>query len=273
MKKSIKERHNLILEKLEPYLNKDELGELFRIVYDGKSKNISLENVYNGRLDSFEAKVLHDANCLNKLIENVKEPTEAAKLFITCDYRLAATRKRFESEKNNIVTVDEIYEILLPYLLINENIISNPITVPNLLLASAIDIELGNTENIEDIVGNYLKHSSIPQNYKILCDLKQRNRFNRITKSIERSRKINDVDGYSHSINEFEKAKVAYKKDVKEHLASTLIKDTLKEKDEKIKKLTEEYDKLKTGRDKKSTKTKRNSSMKKGRKKKKRNKR
>ena len=118
-------------------------------------------------------------------------------------------------------------------------------SIPNFLLASAIDIELGNTDDIEKIVGNYLKHSTIPQNYKLLKEIKHRNRFNRIVKDIEKSRKNSDIDGFNKSVMDFNNAKEDYKKDVKEHLASTLTAETIIKKDKKIRELTTENSYLK----------------------------
>lgn len=244
-KKELKKRHSLSLEILEPYKDKKELGELYDLVYSAKSSYLSSEALANRNPDSFEAKVLHDANCIDFINESAEDITDASTLFVTCDFRLAYIRKKIGKLAKFIITIEELYEYLLPYLLVNENIIQNPITVPNLLLASAIDIELGNTDTIESVVGNYLTQSTIPQNYKLLHSIKQKNRFTEIAKKIEAARKINDVDGCIRSEVEFSKAKNSYVNEVAEKLVKRLTSTELEKKDAAIENLKDENEKLK----------------------------
>jgi hypothetical protein len=240
----LKRKYSLILEILEPFKDKRELGELYDLIYSAKSSNLSSDAILNRNPDSFEAKVLHDANCIGFINQIVDDPTDASSLFVTCDFRLASVRKKIGKTAKFIITIEELYEYLLPYLLINENLIKNPITVPNLLLASAIDIELGNTDPIESVVGNYLTKSAIPQNYKLLLSIKQKNRFTQIARKLEESRRSNDIEGYRKTEIEFKQAKDSYVGEIAEQLVRTLTATELKKKDITIDNLRDENEKL-----------------------------
>lgn len=239
-RKALMRKHSFDLRKLEPYLDRKQLGDLYSVVSRAKSMNVSDEALAMRNPDSFEAKVIHDANCIVSLQDDASNPLDAPKLFITCDYRLASIRKLKGIRANFIVTIDEIYEILLPYLLIDENIVRNPVTVPNMLLASAIDVEMGNTDNFENAVGNYLKSATVPQNYKLLCGVKQQKRFQKIAHELEETRRQDDMEGYSRAKQQFEVAKNEYKREVGEQLAKSLTGKLLAEKAEKIVTLSEE---------------------------------
>ncbi len=187
------------VEKLEPELEQDDLDELCYQIKSLKRNKIEQS--------TFNEKMVHDANCLHYL-KCEEKGFLAQKLFITCDFSLARIRK-ISDYGNSIITINELYDFLLPYLLFTEENFSNPDRLPNMLLETAIDLELGDSINLEQIVGDFLVHKSGNIQYKTLNNEMMAVKFEQIEKknrSIKESdlpeeectRRIND------NLNEFE---------------------------------------------------------------------
>ena len=141
-----------------------------------------IKNVKRNRINenSFDDKMIHDAQCL-KLLQSPKQGFEADRFFVTCDFALAKMR-RLTPYGNSLVTINELYEMLLPYLMVSDNIFSNPEHLPNMLLEAAIDLELGDSIKIEQIIGEYLKGENHRTNYRILNSNMMAEKFKQIEK-------------------------------------------------------------------------------------------
>ena len=140
--------------------------------------------------ESFEQKMLHDANCLDTL-KCEQKGFAADNLFVTCDFTLAKLRRQNSPYGNSIITINELYDMLLPYLLIGDNVLDKPERLPNLLLESAIDIELGGLIKIEQIVGDYIRNDNAAIDYKLLSSNSFKSKFEAIEKQ---NRKIQESD-------------------------------------------------------------------------------
>lgn len=160
------------IEEVDDSLGQEELSDICSYIIKVKS-NRTAES-------SFEEKMRHDANCI-KLLQTSKKGFEADKLFVTCDFALAKMR-RLTSYGNPLITINELYEMLLPYLMVSDNIFSNPEHLPNMLLESAIDLELGDSLKIEQLVGEYLKEGNHKTNYRILNSQMMASKFEQIEK-------------------------------------------------------------------------------------------
>lgn len=165
-------KEKIRVEKIDPVLERNDLNELCNQITSLKRNKIEQT--------TFEEKMLHDANCLHYLYEEEKG-FAAPKLFITCDFNLARIRK-FSDYGNSIITVNELYDFLLPYLLISDDNFTNPDRLPNMLLETAIDLELGDSICLEEIVGNFVKNKPDGLNYKILNSTMMSEKFEQIKK-------------------------------------------------------------------------------------------
>lgn len=207
-------KEKIRVEKLEPELERDDIEELCNHITSLKINKIDQT--------TFEEKVLHDANCLHYL--NCEEKGFLAqKLFITCDFSLARIRK-ISNYGNSIITINELYDFLLPYLLMSSDIVSNPSRLPNMLLETAIDLELGDSINLEQIVGEFIKNKPHNIRYKTLNNAMMTSKFEQIEKK-NRIIKESDLSDdectikMDENLNEFEKTYInAVKEDTIECL-------------------------------------------------------
>ena len=247
---SFTKKEKIRIEKIEPELDQNDLNELcYQITSLKRNKT---------EQSTFEEKLLHDANCLN-YIKCEEKGFLAQKLFITCDFSLARIRK-ISDYGNSIITINELYDFLLPYLLITEENFSNPNRLPNMLLETAIDLELGDSINLEQIVGEYLMHKTGNTRYKTLNNAMLASKFEQIEK---RNRIIKESDlledectiRINENLNEFETTYInavkvdtieCLKKSKYEEMGKKLLESerTISEKDAKIADLTAKVEKL-----------------------------
>ena len=165
-------KEKIRVEKLEHELEREDLSDLcYKITSLKRNKT---------EQTTFEEKMLHDANCLHYL-KCEEKGFLAQKLFITCDFSLARIRK-VSDYGNSVITINELYDFLLPYLIISEDNFSNPDRLPNMLLETAIDLELGDSINLEQIVGEFLKNKPDNIRYKTLNNAMMTSRFEQIEK-------------------------------------------------------------------------------------------
>lgn len=165
-------KENIRVEKLETELAQNDLNELCYQITTLKRNKIDQS--------TFNEKMLHDANCLHYL-KCEEKGFLAQKLFITCDFSLARIRK-ISDYGNSIITINELYDFLLPYLLISEDNFSNPDRLPNMLLETAIDLELGDSIDLEQIVGEFIKNKPDNIRYKTLNNAMMTSKFEQIEK-------------------------------------------------------------------------------------------
>lgn len=276
---SFTKKEKIRVEKLEPELEQNDLNELcYQITSLKRNKT---------EQSTFEEKLLHDANCLHYL-HCEEKGFLAQKLFITCDFSLARIRK-ISDYGNSIITINELYDFLLPYLLISEDNFSNPDRLPNMLLETAIDLELGDSINLEQIVGEFVKNKPINVRYKTLNNAMLTSKFEQIEKknrSIQDSELPEDecVNKINENLNEFEEAYItAVKADTIECLKKSKYDEigeklresekTISEKNAEIENLkakVEKYEKKEKRREKYQKKIKNQSSKPKKKNKKKR---
>ena len=243
-------KEKIRVEKLEPELDQNDLNELcYQITSLKKNKT---------EQSTFEEKLLHDANCLHYL-HCEEKGFLAQKLFITCDFSLARIRKISDYE-NSIITINELYDFLLPYLLISEDNFSNPDRLPNMLLETAIDLELGDSINLEQIVGEFVKNKPSNIRYKTLNNAMMTSKFEQIEKKnriIQDSELPEDecVNKINENLNEFEEAYItAVKADTVECLKKSKYDEigeklresekTISEKNAEIENLRAKVEKL-----------------------------
>jgi hypothetical protein len=150
--------NGIIYKKLEPYLDKKELGELFNQVWDVKLKlnPETGKREYYGSIENYESRVIHDANCLKSIVNIGENPFDSQAVFVTCDYSLIKIRKIYPGQYESLVTITEYYEFMIPYLFLTDTITDRPLEMPNFLLAASIAYDLHNTLDFETLVGEFL---------------------------------------------------------------------------------------------------------------------
>lgn len=266
---SFTKKEKIRVEKLEPELEQNDLNELcYQIISLKRNKT---------EQTTFEEKLLHDANCLHYL-HCEEKGFLAQKIFITCDFSLARIRK-ISDYGNSIITINELYDFLLPYLLISEDNFSNPDRLPNMLLETAIDLELGDSINLEQIVGEFVKHKPCNIRYKTLNNAMMTSKFEQIEKKnriIQDSELPEDecLNKINENLIEFEEAYItAVKEDTVECLKKSKYDEigeklresekTISEKNAEIENLrakVEKYEKKERRREKYQKKMKNQSS-------------
>ncbi len=174
---------NLNVVKLEPFYEKEDLGDYYSKTAEAKRKWFDSEHTVYWLENSqeYEEKVLHDANCIKHLECVGDTPYETSNIFITCDFRFAKIRKMFDPHINYITTIKEFQEFMMPYLLLDVTETDTKIATPNLLLASAIGSELAHTKELETVVGGFLRHEhKSASEFEILRRVKSKKRFENI---------------------------------------------------------------------------------------------
>lgn len=238
--KYLSDKMGIALEELEPYHSKDEIRDLYERVYNAKRIFNPITNWYEtpGNEDTYQMKVLHDANCLDALKCPGNNPFDCSNLFVTCDYRLSKIRHAAPNQYEFLVTITEFYEFIMPYLFLSDVLTSNPSELPNFLLASAIAVDLANTMDFESIVGKYLTNDHIDQNYEILSSIKNTERFEDIKKKYKHLADT-DVDAITESqfketIIDAASAIAEYRDAVKQRVAKSLAQKHLEDNGNKI---------------------------------------
>lgn len=127
-----------------PFATKEELGSLYDDVYRVKWKPES-------DLEALERKAVHDANCIARLSCDGESPYDTDVVFITTDRRLARLRRQ-RSSCSFVAIIEEFQEFITPFLLAADSVAGDSLTVPNLLLAAAVDLELSHTSDFRDLV-------------------------------------------------------------------------------------------------------------------------
>lgn len=239
------------LVELKPYLNQNELEDVYIDVFHAKQKYNAktglLETPYNESV--YHEKVLHDSNCLNILKCQGSNPFECPKLFVTCDFRLSKVRRCSPGEYEYLVTITEFYEFILPYLFLSDAISQNPVELPNFLLASAITIDLSNTHNFDSIVGNFLvSKDDASQNYEVLSEIKNTERFKTIKNKYKALQGLDEseitAETIQNTILDIATAIQEYKASVAEKLTTSIAQETITEKGELIAKLKQKNEEL-----------------------------
>lgn len=164
------------------------LGDLYDDVFKSKRKyNTSgeyWEPIVNFEL--YESQVLHDANCLRKLECEGANPMETENVFVTCDYKLAGIRRMRRGQFGYLVTVTEFSEFMMPYLFIADALYSEPVVLPNFLLAGAISQDLGNSADSNETLRRQLSSKApINEDTVILSKILTDERFQRLQKAFD----------------------------------------------------------------------------------------
>ena len=235
---------NIMLEPLQPYLGEVELGSIYQHVYEAKQvfdRDLG-EMIVKGSLDTYHAKVLHDANCLHHLSNEGPTPYELKKMFVTCDYRLAKVRKN-QRGYDCVVTIKEFYEFMLPYLLLSDTISSDPVDIPRFLLASAISLELASTKTLESVVSEFLaKNQSVSQDYRILARSENRARFEEIRSRLDSRERGASMDPAAQQLlfSDLGHAIGVYKDAVRDAVGRSVFVDDIRARDQRISELEAE---------------------------------
>jgi hypothetical protein len=222
-------------EKLEPILNRTQLGSVYDDVYQAKITNpVTGREELSIPPEAYEAKVLHDANCLKNLECTGSSPYELPKLFITCDFKLARVRKKRDIY-NFVITIKEFNEFMLPYLLLSDAVEKNPIETPRFLLASALSMELADTKKLEAIAGEFLiKSKKVPHDYAILGLEENKKRFEETRAKYEEAKESDSKVEWEQIISKFSEVSSAYKETVRRAIADPLLGSELARRDKQI---------------------------------------
>lgn len=240
----------ITLVPLQPFLQKDDLGDLYHQVYNLKLKydHSSLWLSPKTGSDQYENIVLHDSNCLRYLEHHAPNPLEAKRLFVTCDFRLAKIRKKIPQKYEFLVTVPEFYEFMLPYLFLANEMIKQPVEMPNFLLASLLHKELLETMDFKDIFGSYLS-SNIDnmEDFKVLDSLSTQKRFKDIKEKFEKLDKCKPEElekELKDMLRETTELMVEYSNKVKESLAKSIVQDKIDLQEKHLMELKKQYDEV-----------------------------
>jgi hypothetical protein len=231
---------NIELIKLDPFLNENEINEIYDEVYQAKKKYDPLTHgfVIKGSPEKYHCLVLHDANCLNNLRHDATNPFSASKLFITCDFSLTKLRRKFPAKYEYLITVPEFYEFMLPYLFMDNLMVKQPVQMPNFLLASALHKELFKTFNFKDIFGDYIAGNiENIEEFEILSELSNDNRYKKIKEKHQHlvgSRAESTDEEIEEYLSEATKLLINYSSSVQLSVANHLIKEELDKKDKHI---------------------------------------
>ncbi|GEM_PF-6213552 len=229
------------LVELKPIYDQMGLGSLYDEVYEAKKRQDSSATSFRNLARDYEyrLRVLHDANCLryikDKFAADATSPFDAKALFVTCDFRLARVRRKTQDRFNFLVTIAEFYEYMLPYLFLEDIMVTNPIEMPNFLLASTLSRELYiNTSNFESIFGSFLASRNErkgSKDYQILSELSATERFKKVQekhKALPHLEKMENPEEFAGDyIKNVTELFAEYLNNVKESVAETLIQEKL----------------------------------------------
>jgi hypothetical protein len=232
----------LKLHVMEPYLDREEMPEIFSEVRRAKDRRgIDGQGGYCDETDiAREHKVRHDANCIALLRCDGESPYEIDDLFITCDFRLAKIR-RSRRDCSFITTIPEFAEFMMPYLLLGDDIGVDSTAVPNLLLAASLDLEFAHTTDFVQVIGGYLKAKQRTHHeLNVLLSVKSRDRFRKIADKLDISHHREDRDAVNETWAEARDAVTGLVKQTANGLAASLAQDSITAKDRKIRELSEE---------------------------------
>ena len=236
---------NLVL--MEPFYSESELGELYSAVYNSKKKfdrTTQWWYVPKGSTEQYENIVLHDANCLRHLEHSVSNPLSATKLFVTCDFRLAKIRKKIPFKYEFMMTVPEFYEFMLPYLFMANEMVTQPVEMPNFLLASLVHRDLLETIDFKDLLGDYLANNIDKiGDFKVLEELSMKKRYKDIRKKYENlaesppDKLEEEMKAFLHESTELLSE---YSNKVKESLTKSILADKFESQKREIEELKKE---------------------------------
>ncbi|MBN2591292.1 MAG: hypothetical protein JXA96_15615 [Sedimentisphaerales bacterium] len=205
-------KQDIIYEKITDVINKEKLGSLYDSIFEAKKKFDPLykTKIIPGSVEAYSEKVLHDANCIYYTKCTGDTPFELEKSFLTCDSRLAKIRKK-NSEYNCVITLNEFHDFMLPYFLLSDTILSDPIEIPNFLLASVLSDEISKLTKIESVIGDYLfTKEEVKQDFKVLAAESNKERYQNIKSKIEdvyrsEDKKVNQeiIDEIDHVVHDY----------------------------------------------------------------------
>jgi len=254
LSKQLKDEYGINLKLLEPYLDKEDLGELYEETYRAKMKFDHVSNwlePIGGSHEFHHMLVIHDANCLEATKCPGTSPYNFKNLFVTCDYSLARIRKRKPKKYDHLMTISEFYEFMLPYLFLADVMTSKPVEMPNFLLASALTATLDQSISFESLIGLFLSHgteNSKKHDYKILSEMEATRRFDKIKKDHEKllstSSDMISEESLKEYAYDFASVAAEYKSKVKEKTSNALIFNLYQESQEKLSKISEEKEQL-----------------------------
>lgn len=190
------EAYGITATRLDPFLPREELGDLFRQVSDSKRRRVIDDEGFEHSEDSDGAafKVLHDANCLYKLRCSGDSPYDTDNVFITADFRLARVRHK-RNDCNFVCTVPEFQEFMLPYLLLASGGEGNSRSVANMILAASVDLQLAGTPDLNAVLGGVLRGDNMSDSdYDLLSSIKSGLRFKEIAERLASAREEGDAE-------------------------------------------------------------------------------
>lgn len=207
--------------KLEPFYGREELGDIYNWV--SRVKNES--HWFSDGLD--EHILLLDANVIQNLESGSgSNPMICENLFVTCDFSLARIRnikpKRFEF----IVTAPEFYEFMIPYLFLSDKATSEPVEMPNILLAAVVAQDTAKTESLRVTFNKMVTTGHIEQDFKLLAQFNDNKRFDRVkSKFSQISKSKSDGLGDAEFCEALENGSAAYTSAVREQLRTPIIEE------------------------------------------------
>ncbi|MBW2331719.1 MAG: hypothetical protein JRF30_12615 [Deltaproteobacteria bacterium] len=243
---------NIELIRLEPFLDKDDLGGLYYKVYDAKLKFDPSSQWYMPKYsqEQYHQIVLHDANCLNKLGHPATNPFSAKKLFVTCDFGLAKIRRREHDKFEFLVTVPEFYEFMLPYLFMENLMVKQPVEMPNFLLASILYRELFESIDFKDLFGKYIADNiDNLDDFKILEELNNTKRYRDLKEKYSQLSTISsDSKEFEDNLNKFfttsTELLAEYDRKIRNSLATSFAQEELNARDRELKEMGERLKEL-----------------------------
>lgn len=214
------------LVELLPFLSKDELGQIYNDVHTAKdAKDRPPEPLFNQGVDFFHERVLHDANCVNALINQSGDNPYASKnVFVTCDFYLARIRRVRPEKYGFLTTAPEFFEFMLPYLFGADTISEQPVETPNFLLASALSAEMNKGLDLRSIFSTFLAGHQ-PENianYEILGDLNNNERYKKIRGKWQEEKSNKDLSALDECIAEVQQGFHDYLGNIRNGLEASL---------------------------------------------------
>lgn len=232
------------LIELQPYKTRDELGQIYNDVHTAKdAKDRAPEPLFNLGVDFFHERVLHDANCINALINQTGDnPYSSKSVFVTCDFYLAKIRKVDSEKYGFLTTAPEFFEFMLPYLFGADTISEQPIETPNFLLASALSAEMHKGLDLQSLYGSFISGQSNNNitHYDILSEINNDERYKKIRSKWQDEKGNKDPAAIDACIVEVQQGFVDYLGSIRDDLEESLL---VSERNELGRKLAQEENK------------------------------
>lgn len=239
--------HGIKLHRMERWLDREALGDLYDDVSRAKAKLSRDENGDWFRdTDSYshEQKVLHDANCLRLLLHPGESPYDARKLFVTCDFKLSRIR-RMRSDCSGVMTVSEFAEYMAPYLLLADGIDAPLRRYPNLVLAASLDLELALTKDFAQIVAECIRAGDRPTAVvDTMLRINQRDRMQGISRKLDGAREAQDDVAVADAWSDARDAVTGIVDEARQGLSAAFAGSALSDKDVEIHDLEDRVAKL-----------------------------